>query len=124
MRIPTIGIRGRITLLACVAFGVAVVLGAVVLVWAVRDAVERSLDDRVRAAAGAVAAQNRAAAFAGPRFEPIEIMPIDSQAAKTDRRAGHEIDAHRRDPGAIRGNGLGHPLAGGWLRRELESHSD
>ena len=57
MRIPTIGIRGRITLLACVAFGVAVVLGAVVLVWAVRDAVERSLDDRVRAAAGAVAAQ-------------------------------------------------------------------
>ena len=69
------------------------------------------------------AAQNRAAAFAGPRFEPIEIMPIDAQAAKTDRRAGHEIDAHRRDPGAIRGNGLGHPR-GRRLLRELESRSD
>ena len=57
MTIPPIGIRTRITAIACAAFGVAVVLGAVVLVWAVRDAVERSLDDRARAAAATVAAQ-------------------------------------------------------------------
>ena len=57
MTLPRIGIRTRITAIACAAFGIAVILGAVVLVWAVRDAVERSLDDRARAAAATVTAQ-------------------------------------------------------------------
>ena len=54
------------------------------------------------------AAQNRAAILAWPRFEPIEVLAIDAQAAKTNRSLGHEFDAYRRDPGAIRGNDLGH----------------
>lgn len=58
------------------------------------------------------AAQNRAAILAWPRFEPIEVLAIDAHAAKTNRRPGHELDAHRRDPGAIRGNQFGHWRSG------------
>jgi hypothetical protein len=62
----------------------------------------------------AAAAQNGAALLAWPCFEPVEVAAIDAEAAKTNRRLGHEFDAYRRDPGAIRGNNLGHRRT--WLR--------
>ena len=62
----------------------------------------------------AAAAQNRAAILVWPGFEPVKVLAIDAEATKTNRPLGHEFDAHRRDPGAIRGNDPGHRRT--WLR--------
>ena len=40
------------------------------------------------------AAQNRAAILAWPGFEPVKVLAIDAEAAKTNRQLGHEFDAH------------------------------